>query len=215
MGVAPALEDEDDLVPISALQHMLFCPRQCALIHVERQWRENLFTAEGRLMHERPDAGVPSSRRGVRTLRSVPLRSRRLGLFGVADVVEVHGRARRPLPVEYKRGRPKSHRADEVQLCAQGLCLEEMLKTDIAEGALFYGEERRRTTVAFDTELRGLTEATAAQVHAMIAAGTTPAPIYDRRRCISCSLIDLCQPKRLHRAPPVAAWLSGQLTRPD
>jgi CRISPR-associated exonuclease Cas4 len=135
---------EDDLLPISALQHLLFCERQCALIHVEQVWAENRLTVEGRHLHERVDGGEHETRGGLRTARALPIRSLRLGLAGRADVVEFHaseGAAGPPrvVPVEYKRGRPKSHRADEVQLCAQALCLEEMLGVHVAAGALFYG----------------------------------------------------------------------------
>ena len=206
--------DEDDLLPLSALQHHLFCPRQCALIHVERQWQENRFTAEGRLLHEGVDAGGWERRGAVRTVRSMPLRSFRLGLAGVADVVELHGPERRPFPVEYKRGRPKAHRADEVQLCAQAMCLEEMFRTDIAEGALYYGESRRRLPVILDGALRDLTGRTAAAVRDMIAQGRTPPPVYDARKCQGCSMLDLCRPQRLSRPPAVALWLARQLDEP-
>ncbi|QEL89488.1 CRISPR-associated protein Cas4 [Azospirillum brasilense] len=213
MDAAPM--DTDDLLPLSALQHHLFCPRQCALIHVERQWRENRLTAEGRLLHESVDAGGREVRGGVRTVRSMPLRSHRLGLAGVADVVELHGPERRPFPVEYKRGRPKAHRADEVQLCAQAICLEEMFGTAIAEGALFYGETRRRVAVALDAALRDLTERTAAAVREMVRTGTTPPPVYEARKCQSCSMLDLCRPRRLSHPPAVALWLARQLGEPD
>src|SRR5690625_2627939 len=137
-----SLGEDKESSPISALQHWLFCPRQCALIHAEQLWRDNRLTAEGRILHERPDTGVAESREGNRILRAVQIASRRLGLHGVADVVEMHGS--QPFPVEYKRGRPKAHRADEAQLCAQALCLEEMTGQPVAEGALFYGQRRRR-----------------------------------------------------------------------
>ena len=162
--------EEREPIALSALQHFLFCPRQCALIHVERQWAENRFTAEGRVLHERADLGGSSSRSGVRTVRSMPLRCRRLGIGGVADVVELHDGGRRPYPVEYKRGRPKAHRADEVQLCAQAVCLEEMSGTTIPEGALFYGQTRRRVVVRFDKALRALTAATAEAARARFPA---------------------------------------------
>ncbi len=135
-------EPGDELVPLSALQHHLFCPRQCALIHVEQVWAEDAATAEGRLLHERVDAGGAETRPGIRVERGVALRSVRLGVSGRADVVEFHGRPPVPFPVEYKRGKPKPHRADEVQLCAQAICLEEMSATGPA-GALFYGTTRR------------------------------------------------------------------------
>ena len=154
---------EDNLVPISALQHMLYCPRQCALIHIEQQWNENRFTAEGKILHERTDSGSGERRGTVRIERSVAVRSLILGVSGVADVVEIHDGCR-PYPVEYKRGRPKAHRADEVQLCAQALCLEEMLNFSVPAGALFYGRNRRRKEIQFDSELRDLTKRVAAEV---------------------------------------------------
>lgn len=118
--------DDEDLFPLSALQHYLYCPRQCALIHLEQQWKENRQTAEGRLLHQRTDVPQTERRRGVRTVTAMPLLALELGLTGKADVVEFHSNAtgERAVPVEYKRGRPKAHRADEVQLCAQALCLE-------------------------------------------------------------------------------------------
>src|SRR6185437_4908617 len=148
-----------DLVALSALQHYLFCPRQCALIHVEQAWAENAATAEGRVAHERVHATETEMRRGVRTMTGMPLRSDRLGVSGIADLVELRRSSEGwlPYPVEHKRGRPKSHRADEVQLCAQAMALEEMFAVEIAEGALFYGQPRRRSVVAFDAELRALT----------------------------------------------------------
>ena len=197
---------EDELVPLSALQHMLYCPRQCALIHIEQQWAENRFTAEGTILHERPDSGSTERRHEVRIERSVALRSLRLGLSGVADVVEMyHGS--QPYPVEYKRGGPKAHRADEVQLCAQAMCLEEMLGTPVPEGALFYGRNRRRKVVAFDNELRTLTELVAANTRQLLANGTTPLPEYETRKCNSCSLKEICQPQTPRRVGTVERWL--------
>ena len=203
---------EDALVPISALQHYLFCPRQCALIHVERIWTEDGATAEGRLMHERVDDGRPDRRDGVRIVRALALRSLSLGVAGKADVVEFHGKgtAARPYPVEYKRGRPKAHRADEVQLCAQAICLEEMFGASVAEGALFYGQTRRRVRVSFDEDLRALTMQVAADVRSMIAENRTPPPIY-KPTCPRCSLLDDCSPKRLEKPPRIARWLAAQL----
>jgi CRISPR-associated exonuclease Cas4 len=153
---------EDALIPLSALQHYLFCPRQCALIHVEQLWVENGATADGRILHETVDSGRPERRPGVRILRGLALRSLALGVSGKADVVELTGKQAIPVPIEYKRGRPKAHRADEVQLCAQAICLEEAFGTKIPAGALFYGATRRRTDVAFDAELRALTAQIAA-----------------------------------------------------
>jgi len=208
----PPAEDAD-LVPLSALQHYLFCPRQCALIHVERLWAENLLTAEGRILHERSDKPGQASRGARRIVQSMPIRSTALGVAGVADVVELtcERGGWRPYPIEYKRGRPKAHRADEVQLCAQALCLEEMFSVAVPEGALFYGKLRRRTVVAFDDELRALTQAVAAATRDLLAAGRTPPPVYERKRCDSCSLLQLCRPKRLARPGPVAAWLRRRI----
>lgn len=194
-----------DDIPLSALQHWLFCPRQYALIHIERIWAENRFTAEGRVLHERADTGRPETRPGIRTLRGVEIRSERHGLSGIADVVELRGG--RPFPVEYKRGQPKSHRADEVQLCAQALCLEEMFACDIPEGALFYGKRRRRETVQMDAELRALTLDTARAVRACRASGELPQPVYDPARCDRCSLYDSCRPRLAARRSGVAMWL--------
>lgn len=202
------MQEEDEPLPLSALQHWLFCPRQAALIHVERLWAENSLTAEGRILHERTDSGGHETRPGLVTIRALPIASARLGVAGVADVVELHGSERLPFPVEYKRGRPKAHRADEVQLCAQACCLEEMFDTTIPAGALFYGQTRRRLTVVFDDELRALTARIADEARTAIAAGHVPAPIYERKRCSSCSLIDKCWPKRLQKPPNVRNWLA-------
>ncbi|MEO8927622.1 MAG: CRISPR-associated protein Cas4 [Caulobacteraceae bacterium] len=206
--IDPAVED--GLIPLSALQHHLFCPRQCALIHVEQMWAEDVATAEGRILHEKVDGGRPESRPGVHTARGVAIRSLALGVSGRADVVELHGRPPRPYPVEYKRGKPKSHRADEVQLCAQAICLEEMFGCDVPQGALFYGVTRRRLAINIDAELRALTARVAAEARANILAGRTPPPVL-MPACRRCSLMDLCQPARFEKAPNVARWLASQL----
>ena len=189
---------EEDLLPISALQHLLYCDRQCALIHVERLWAENALTVQGRHLHDRAHGGRGESRGGRRTARALQVRSRVLGLYGVADVVEFRISdcvgSPIPFPVEYKRGRPKAHDADRVQLCAQALCLEEMLSRHVPAGALFYGKTRRRHDVAFDEPLRGLTRQTAASLHALIAAGRTPRAVYEKNKCDRCSLKSLCLP---------------------
>lgn len=199
---------EEALVPVSALQHYLFCPRQCALIHVERIWADDGATAAGNLLHARVDGGKGDVRGGVRTVRGLVLRSFAHGLSGKADAVEFHGTT--PFPVEYKRGKPKAHRADEVQLCAQGLCLEEMFGVAVPEGALFYGETRRRQGVVFDAELRALTAQVAAATRAMIASGTTPPPVA-MPACRRCSLADQCAPQPLDHPPPVQRWLARQV----
>lgn len=201
---------EDALVPVSALQHYLFCPRQCALIHVERIWAEDGATAEGRILHERVDSGRSDRRRGVRTVRGIALRSFAHGLAGRADAVEFSEADPVPYPVEYKRGRPKAHCADEVQLCAQALCLEEMFRRPVPEGALFYGQTKKRLTVPFDTELRAPTIRTAQEVRAMLTANHTPPP-RAMPGCKRCSLADQCRPKRLERPPTIRRWLIGQL----
>lgn len=198
------------MIPLSALQHHLFCPRQCALIHVEGLWAEDGATAEGRILHERVDAGGFETRPGIRIARGVALRSLALGVTGKADVVEYHGRPPRPFPVEYKRGKPKAHRADEVQLCAQALCLEEMSGQDVPEGALFYGETRRRVPVRMDAALRALTVQTAQAARGNIAAGRTPSPVLTSA-CRRCSLLDLCNPACLAAPPAVARWLAAQI----
>ncbi len=209
-------ETEDALIPLSALQHYLFCPRQCALIHLEQLWAEDAATAEGRLLHEQADSGRSETRPGVRIARSVALRSVALRVTGKADVVEFHGNQLgkdvRPFPVEYKRGKPKAHRADEVQLCAQAICLEEAFGVTVPEGALFYGETRRRQRVAFDDDLRALTGRTAAAAGAMIVSEVTPAPVH-MPGCRRCSLEALCQPSRLEKPPSVARWLAVRLEK--
>ncbi len=201
---------EDALIPLSALQHHLFCPRQCALIHVEGLWTEDGATAEGRLLHEKVDAGKPEQRPGLRVARGLALRSLALGVVGKADAVEFRGSPPQPYPVEYKRGKPKSHRADEVQLCAQAICLEEMFGRPVQEGALFYGITRRRVVVAFDAPLRALTARVAAEARANIAALRTPPPVHGPA-CKHCSLLDLCQPARMQKPPAIAGWLAAQL----
>lgn len=188
--------DENELLPLSALQHLMFCERQCALIHIEQAWAENRLTAEGRIMHEKAHEGGTESRGNVRTARGLRVRSLRLGLIGQADVVEFHRQIDGPpipFPVEYKRGKPKENRCDDVQLCAQAMCLEEMLNVRVPAGALFYGQPRRRTEVVFDAGLRSLTEQTAAKLHALISRGVTPAAVYEKK-CESCSLKGVCLP---------------------
>ncbi|MDD5200348.1 MAG: CRISPR-associated protein Cas4 [Terrimicrobiaceae bacterium] len=198
-----------DSVPISALQHLLYCERQCALIHIERLWEENFFTADGRVMHERAHEGPSESRPGVRIARGLSLKCERLGLHGQADVVEFH-RDGKVVPVEYKRGKPKGHRADEVQLCAQALCLEEMLGVCIPAGFLFYGKNRHRTEVVLDLALRALTESLATRLHALIASRETPPPIFESKKCSACSLIEVCVP-RLSKRPAAGRWFERQL----
>jgi CRISPR-associated exonuclease Cas4 len=205
----------DDSFPLSALQHFAFCPRQCALIHVERQWAENTLTAQGRVLHDRTHEAGSESRRDLRIARALPLQSAALGLHGVADVVEFHRQpdgAWRPFPVEYKRGRPKPEPIDAVQLCAQAICLEEMLRTTVPAGALFYGATHRRHDVAFDDALRAGTHALAAAVRAQLAAGLTPPPVY-APKCRACSLVELCRPQAVTRS--ASAHLAHLLAAED
>jgi CRISPR-associated exonuclease Cas4 len=201
---------EDDLLPISGLQHLAFCPRQCALIHVEGAWAENRLSAEGRLFHERVHDGPDGLESGRVVVRGMRLASRRLGLSGVADVVEfvpcddgveLDGRPGRwrPIPVEYKRGRPKKGNEDRVQLCAQALCLEEHFGLGVFEGALFYGRTRRRQVVELSDLLRRETEAAANAFRELVTSGTTPAA-ETRARCRRCSLRDVCMPDARKRA---------------
>ena len=201
---------EEDSLPISALQHWLYCPRQCALIHLEQAWAENKFTAEGRVMHERAHDGPDETRSGLRITRGMPVASLTLGITGQCDVVEFHanGSIR---PVEYKRGKPKAHRADEVQLCAQAMCLEEMRQTIITSGDLYYGEKRRRTEVVLDAELRTLVHETIDAFRQCLASGVTPLAEYEPRRCDACSLIEQCQPHALRFKRGASVWFQAQL----
>lgn len=201
------------LVPLSALQHYLYCPRQCALIHVEQLWAENRSTAEGKILHERAHDGPSESRPGLRIARGLAVKSEKHGLTGFCDVVEIWNKTK-ITPIEYKRGKPKSHRADEIQLCGQALCLEETFslpQNAIAAGYLFYGKRKRRTEVVFDPQLRSLTLDIASKVRAMIQAGKTPTATYAPRRCDACSLIDLCQPRSLSRPESAKAWFAKNL----
>jgi CRISPR-associated exonuclease Cas4 len=208
------IEDaEKELIPISALNQYSYCPRRCALIHIEQVWTENRFTAEGRIMHERVHEESRESRGDVRIDYGVSLRSLRLGLIGKADVVEFHRQpdgAWLPFPVEYKRGKPKRDNCDKVQLCAQVICLEEMLGVVIQEGALFYGQTRRRLDVVFDEALRRETEETARRAHDLIASGQTPPPVY-AKRCESCSLLAECLPKTIQKRRSVKNYLARVL----
>lgn len=204
---------EDQLIPISALQHVLFCERQCALIYLEQIWDENRLTAEGRILHERVHSGEDESRGDVRIARGLRLRSLKLGVTGQADVVEFHRQPDgtwKPFPVEYKRGRPKPDICDEVQLCAQAMCLEEMLSVFVEEGAIFYGQPRRRHPVVFTDRLRQETEAAAQRVRELLQQGITPPAVYERK-CKNCSLVEKCMPKTVGRGKSVSRYLGSIL----
>lgn len=202
---------DDELLPISALQHILFCERQCALIHIEQAWLENIFTAEGRVMHERVHESGNELRDGIRTVRGLRLRSLQLGLVGIADVVEFHQSEKYknglPQPVEYKRGKPKPNECDKIQLCAQALCLEEMLNVHIDYGDIFYGKPRRRLKVPIDSELRKLCIETSARLHKLIDNGVIPTAQISKQ-CENCSLNSICIPD-LSRRQNVESYLEG------
>jgi len=203
--------EPSDPIPMSALQHAVYCLRQAALIHLERLWADNRFTAEGHVLHAVTDRPGGRRARGIRRVSGLALASRRLGIAGIADLVEFHlsQDGETPYPVEYKRGKAKLHRADEVQLCAQGLCLEEMTGHPVPAGALFYAQTKRRVEVPFDADLRALTEQTVADLRAVFDARVTPPAIYRADRCRACSLSELCRPKQLAR--PVLAWRARQV----
>ena len=195
---------EQQLLPISALQHLIFCERQCALIHVEQLWAENVWTVEGRQLHNKAHDGKTESRGDTRITRSLWLKSHRLGLIGQADIVEFSSGGT-VTPVEYKRGKPKTDDSDRVQLCAQAICIEEMLNTTIERGALFYGTRKRRTDVAFDDVLRQKTELVTRRLHQMIDQRETPAA-KRQKKCEKCSLLELCMPDSMKREKGVASW---------
>ncbi|GIW88033.1 MAG: CRISPR-associated protein Cas4 [Isosphaeraceae bacterium] len=203
---------EAQLLPISALQHLLYCERQCALIHVENLWLDNRYTAEGAVLHRAAHSGQAEQRRELRTLQALPVRSLALGLFGIADVVRVTP-GEPPMPVEYKRGRPKKNPCDRVQLCAQALCLEEMLGVAIPHADLFYGKIRRHVRVELDPALRQLTRETAARLHRLVAEGRTP-PAEPGPKCRRCSLRPLCLPELSTRAGSVADYIAQALAEP-
>ena len=196
-------------LPISALNHLLYCERRAALVHLEQVWAENQFTAEGNVLHETAHSGADETQRGMRITRALPLVSVIHAMSGEADIVEFHKNGT-VVPVEYKRGKPKLHRADEVQLCAQALCLEEMLNVTISSGCLFYGETRRRTTVAFDEELRTVTIRAIERLHELIVSRVTPLAVREKK-CDKCSLLEICMPDAMRFKKGAAAWFSTQL----
>ncbi len=210
--------DEEDYLQLSGLQHFAFCRRQWALIHIEDQWAENFRTVDGHIMHEHVhDQDVRESRGDRLVVRGLAVHSAQLGISGQCDAVEFHRDPDgvplqnreglwRPYPVEYKRGKPKEHSADELQLCAQAMCLEEMLCCSIPEGALYYGEPRRRTVVRFTPELRGQVRDSLEEMHGLYRRRYTP-KVKPSKACSACSLKDLCLPK-LMRSRKVSDYLS-------
>ena len=204
--------ETDGFLPLSGLQHVVFCERQAALIHIERVWQENTATALGRIVHERADQPGRDHRRGVRVVRAMPLQSSRLRLVGVADTVEYHrtgprSQAETPFPVEYKRGRARSQVADQVQLCAQAMCLEELHGIEIPEGALFYDASHRRVAVPFTKALRDQTESAAARMHELFAKRLVP-PAKPGPHCKACSLESICMPELTSRRDRVTSYLA-------
>ena len=190
---------------LSGIQHFAFCRRQWALIHLEQAWKENVLTLEGKFMHEKAHASTTEKRGDMIVSRGMPVFSRELGISGICDVVElwwddsgvpIHGRkgTYRVVPAEYKRGRPKEHDADKLQLCAQAMCLEEMLLCNIPEGRLFYGETKRRCDIPLTYTLRQTVQDMLREMHEYQRRGYTP-KVKAKKACNACSLIDMCIPK--------------------
>ncbi len=213
--------EESEYLQISGLQHFRFCRRQWALIHIEHLWAENLRTVEGEILHERAhDAGLREKRGELLITRDMRVASARLGISGACDVLEFHQSEDgiplpgqeglwQPFPVEYKRGSPKEHTADALQLCAQAMCLEEMLCCDIPQGALYYGEIRRRQQVDLSEELRREVTDCLTEMHELFGRGRTP-KVKPQKSCNACSLKELCLPK-LMRAKSVKSYIEGRL----
>lgn len=212
---------EEDFLQLSGLQHFCFCRRQWALIHIENQWAENFRTVDGSLMHTHVHDQAFRESRGDRLIvRGLAVHSSELGISGQCDVVEFHQNPEGvpfqgkeglwlPYPVEYKRGRPKENNADELQLCAQAMCLEEMLCCTVSEGALYYGEPRRRLPVAFTAQLRGQVRSSLVEMHALYRRQYTP-KVKPTKACNACSLKDICVPK-LMRNRNVSDYLTDAM----
>jgi len=217
---------DEVLLLLSGIQHFAFCERQWSLIHIEQVWQENLLTVEGRHVHERVDDPFDDESRGdLRIVRSMPVLSRELGLQGVADMVEFHRQPLcgpdtailrntegfwRPRPVEFKRGKPKPDDRDAVQLCAQALCLEEMMATRISHGDIYYWQTRRRQAVEFSDTLRTRTKSLAVRMHKLFEAGVTVTNVKGKS-CQSCSLREACQPKLLKKRHSVSEYINSVL----
>ena len=205
---------------LSGIQHFMFCPRQWALIHIDQQWEENRLTTEGQLLHANVDNPLYRQKNGETiTLRSVSIASKKLGLYGVTDAVELrpindgqdgiqhklYPDVWKPFPVEYKRGKPKHSSIDEVQLAAQAMCLEEMYGINIEYGALYYGETKHRELIHINEELRSLTVECAEGMHRVFSSGVIP-KASKGRHCRSCSLVDICMPN-MENCPKVRSYL--------
>lgn len=203
--------EDSEFIPISALQHFIFCPRQCALIHLEQAWAENQHTAEGVIFHKAAHSGKSKIRGSVRTTTDLQIKSVRLGLTGRSDAVEFEGDGddRVPYLVEYKKGNKKNHlEADSIQLCAEALCMEEMLGCAIKAGALYYGEARHRVEVVFDEKLRSKTEKTVDSVRELFKNGVTPPPLA-LPHCAQCSLNEFCMPNVTARGDESSRYLQS------
>ena len=204
---------ESDLIAVSALQHFIFCPRQCALIHLEQAWEENVLTAQGRNLHDRAHSETVETRPDCRRIFGLPLRSLELGLSGQCDCV-LETPEGGMIPLEYKRGRPKVKEMDTVQLCAQALCLEEMTGKPVEEGFIYYFRIRKRLHVGFDGLLRDKTLRTISDTRAMLESRKTPLPVFTKR-CESCSMEDICMPETLSKKRRVESYIERMLKRPD
>ncbi|NTV96297.1 MAG: CRISPR-associated protein Cas4 [Thiobacillus sp.] len=189
---------ETDPIPLSALQHWAYCPRQCGLIHLEQAFEDNIHTARGQAVHHLVDEPGYEMKAGVKVERALPLWSDRLGLIGKADLVEFHPDGT-VFPVEFKHGRKRQKVHDDIQLAGQAMCLEEMLGRPVPKGAIYHASSRRRREVAITQELHQLVETTAAAIRSMLAAGRLPPPANDER-CRECSLKDICQPEAIASA---------------
>lgn len=204
--------DEPDLISLSALEHWSYCPRQCCLIHAEQAFAENIHTLRGQAVHKRADEPGVETRPGLKVARALPLWCDRLGLVGKSDVVEFLPDGT-PYPVEYKHGKKREKRHDDIQLAAQALCLEEMTGKGVSAGAIYHATSRRRCEVTITAELRQAVETCVAEVRAALAAPALPRPVNDQR-CKECSLLDLCQPAPLAGQDRRRA-LAAHLFEPD
>jgi len=194
---------EADYFMLSALQHYAFCPRQCALIHKEQFWTENVLTVKGELFHDRVDTYKAEKRKDFIREFSMPIRSTLLGISGKTDIVETRLDNNQPVevvPIEYKSGKVKEDDSDKIQLCAQAICLEEMIGVPILLGYLYYGKDQKRHVIVLDEELRKKTIIQAEKIHQMLNSENLPCPLYTSK-CKSCSLAEFCQPKLGNRSP--------------
>lgn len=210
--------DEECLIPLSSLQHWVYCPRQCGLIHVEQCWAENLFTAEGRNLHDKVHDAETERRGDLILVRGLRLVSRKLGIVGQADLVEFHrsdsgcklpGKTSKwqPFPVEFKRGKEKPNLSDDIQLCGQAICLEEMLGIPVNRGAIYYGRPRKRKQVELTEDLRSHLRGAINGVRHMLQTKQVPIAEYNSGKCNSCSLVETCLPRVISQRKSVELYL--------